>query len=213
MKLLLTSAGITNDSLKNALIKLVNNDLRIAYVPTASNIESGDKGWLVDDLVNLKEMGELDIVDISALPKEVWIKRIEWSNVLCVGGGDTKYLMDQINKSGFDKELSGFLKDKVYVGISAGSIILSRKLWASSEFLYEDEVGQSPDGLGFVDFNFRPHLNSKYFPLVRKDKIREVFESNPSEKIYAMDDNSGLLFVDGKIKVVSEGDWELFGEK
>lgn len=76
MKLLLTSAGITNLSLANALSEMVGkpmNKASIAFIPTAANVEEGDKHWLINDLDDLRRLRPemLDIVDISAVPMDI----------------------------------------------------------------------------------------------------------------------------------------------
>lgn len=212
MKLLLTSAGITNKSIENTLKDLVGEEIKTAFIPTAANIEEGDKDWLVDNFNQFKRLGYIDIIDIVSLSKEEVLNRLKEANVIVFGGGNTPYLMKQVIKSGLFNELPKLLKTKVYVGISAGSIILSKKLWSSSEFLFGDENGDSPKGLSYVDFNFRPHYNSKYFPKVRKKILQEIAKKNPNEKIYACDDNTAIKIIDNKIKVISEGKWDVFPE-
>src|SRR3989344_7711298 len=104
MKLLLTSGGLTNESIINALKELTGKPLnksKLAFIPTAANPEWGDKSWLVNDLINCKNLGleEFDIVDISALEKNDWLKRLQNSDIMLVGGGLTWYLMDWVRKS------------------------------------------------------------------------------------------------------------------
>lgn len=212
MKLMLTSAGIRNDSLRDALKKLAGKKMRIAFIPTAANCEEGDKSWLIDNFDECRELGEVDIVDISALNKEEWLPRLEWANVICMGGGWTAYLMDCIKKSGLDKELERLLEKRVYVGISAGSIALSKTLFASSEFIYLDEDGKHHNGLNYIDFNFRPHLNSPDFPKAREKFLKEI-AGKFNEDMYAMDDESGIVWIDGDIEIVSEGKWIRFEGK
>ena len=131
--MLLTSAGIKNDSIAKALEELVGktaNGVRIAFIPTAANVEEGDKGWLIEDYRNLKKREyEVDIVDISALPREMWEPRLKQANVILVGGGDTFYLMHWLRKVGLDKLLPELLKTRVYVGISAGSMVVSKSIF------------------------------------------------------------------------------------
>jgi peptidase E len=94
MKIMLTSAGIRNELLEDSLRELVDEEnIRIAFIPTAADAEKGDKSWLIDDLVNCRKLGVVDIVNISALKKEEWLPRLEEANVIFVGGGDTSYLM------------------------------------------------------------------------------------------------------------------------
>ena len=54
MKLLLTSAGLRNESLRKALKKLVNEEgIRFAFIPTAANMQEGEKDWLIADYVKV----------------------------------------------------------------------------------------------------------------------------------------------------------------
>src|SRR3989344_3170303 len=105
MKLLLTSAGITNNSIAKTLFDLVgkkSEETSVVFVPTASNVEIGDKDWLIDDLVNLQKQNfkSIDIADISAVPEKIWRPKFETADVLFFEGGDEYYLMEWINKSG-----------------------------------------------------------------------------------------------------------------
>lgn len=209
MKLLLTSAGITNKSLAKELKSLIRGEIRIAFIPTAANIEEGEKDWLIKNYNECESLGKTDIVDISALDKKYWLPRLEEANVIFVGGGNSIHLMHWIVKSGLKEELPHLLKDRVYVGISAGSIVMSKKLSASSQFLYSDERSNAPPGLGYVPFYVRAHLNSPHFPKMRDSILKKVAPELDND-LYALDDESGLLYVDGKIKVISEGIWKKY---
>ena len=209
MKLLLTSAGIVNKSLARALRNLVKGEIRISFIPTSANIEEGDKGWLISNYNECAKLGTVDIVDISALDKKIWLPRLKKSNVIVVGGGNTAYLMSWIVKSGLIHELPRLLKTRVYVGISAGSIVTARKLSSGSDYLYGDEPKNAPAGLGYIDFNIRPHFNSPQFPKVR-DKQLMVVSKKLDGDLYALDDESAVLCVDGKLQIISEGKWKKY---
>jgi hypothetical protein len=89
MKLLLTSAGFSNQTIAKAFLELAGKpfkEMKLAFIPTAANVEEGDKGWLIEDLANCKKLGlaEIDIVDISALPREIWQKRLEAADIFNV---------------------------------------------------------------------------------------------------------------------------------
>ena len=127
MKLLLTSAGLTNSSIGNALKELVSknpSDSLVAYVPTASNAEPGNKDWVIKDFINLYRFGfnNIDIVDPTAAGID-WKKRMEPADIIYLSGGNTFHLLDQFRKTGLDKWLNEKLADKVYVGVSASTII------------------------------------------------------------------------------------------
>jgi dipeptidase E len=212
MKLLLTSAGLSNQSIVNALFDLVGKkpqDTNLVVIPTASNIEIGDKSWLIDDLINLKNLNfkQIDIADISALEPEICQEKFEQADVLFFEGGNTYHLMNWLNRSGLTTILPKLLKDKVYVGVSAGSMVTSNDLALEiSQIIYGDDLNETEnmDGLGYVDFYVLPHLNSEYFPKVRKDNIEKTI-TGMVQKIYALDDNSAIKVIDGTVEIISEG--------
>ncbi|MDO8970941.1 MAG: Type 1 glutamine amidotransferase-like domain-containing protein, partial [Saprospiraceae bacterium] len=122
-------------------------------------------------------------------------------------GGNTYHLMEWINKSGLKKLLPEFLKTKVYVGLSAGSMVTNPDLALTiSQIIYEEDLDQTENmaGLNYVDFYLLPHLNSPWFPKLSEESIREVTKGM-SEKIYALDDQSALKIVDGKVEIITEG--------
>jgi len=95
------------------------------------------------------------------------------------------------------------------VGASAGSMVASKDLSLRiSQTIYKEDLDKTENmpGLNFVDFYFLPHLNSPYFKKLREDFIKETVKGMP-EKIYALDDNSALKVIDGKVEVISEGKW------
>jgi len=212
VKFLLTSSGLTNKSIAKALLELVNKkakDITIAFIPTAANPIQDDKTWLINDLYNIKKQNfkSIDIVDISALPKENWLPRLEDADVLFFSGGNVFHLMYWLKKSGLAKILPKLLKTKVYVGISAGSMVTTKDLsFSSAKRLYYEDLKGKPDekGLGFFNFYFRPHLNSPHFPKVRKKFLLEM-KKGLKEPIYALDDQSALKIKNGKINIITEG--------
>jgi len=220
MKLLLTSAGIKNKSIADAMFDLVQkkpSDITLAFIPTASNVELGDKDWLIEDLINLKNLGlkMIDIVDISALPREKWLPRLESADVLFFEGGNSYHLMEWIRKSGLEKDLPHLLESRVYVGSSAGSMVTNKDLALKlSQELYGEDLERTDlmAGLCFVDFYLLPHLYSPYFLLRNKENIETAIRGM-KEVVYAMDDNSAIKIDGDDIKIVSEGKYLVFNEK
>ncbi len=219
MKLFLTSSGITNKTLENTLLRMLNkpfNEASVVFVPTASNIEKGDKGWLIDNLVQLKTLNfkQIDIVDISAVSESIWKPKLQEADVMVFGGGDPNYLMEWFNKTNIPSILPELLKDKIYVGISAGSMVTNPDLsLEASQVLYGEDLHRTENmkGLGLVDFYFFPHLNSEYFINLRKEKI-ESLSKQLKGKIYAADDESAVMVVDGKVEIVGEGECLMFND-
>ncbi len=210
MKLLLTSGGLRNPTLVKALLDLAGkpaDELRVAFIPTALNTEAGDKGWAIAQMVRLQEMGvsRVDIVDISAVPKEIWLPRLEDSNVIFVNGGNTTHLMTCLNKSGLTKELPKLLKTRVYVGVSAGSYVVTPDLRLNS-----DKTDKVLDGLRLVDFGLQAHYKSFTFPLAKSyEAVKERVKGCPYT-VYALDDQMAVKVDGNSIEFVGEGEYEEF---
>lgn len=217
MKLLLTSNGLSNQSIATALFELVGkpaSETGVVFIPTAMNVGEGDKGWFIDDLNNIKKQGckFIDVVDISALPKNIWLPRLEKADVLFFSGGNTSHLMRWLKESGLADLLPELLKTRVYAGISAGSMVTGPTLALSNndkKIYYEEEFGyRNEDALNFVSLYVRPHYNSQDFPNARKEFLEEVAKET-NVPIYALDDESALKIVDNNIEVISEGEYLL----
>jgi dipeptidase E len=211
MKFLLTSAGISNASIEKALLDLLEKSAgqtKVVFVPTAASMVADDKSWLIEDFQYFVKQGfrSIDIVDISAVPRENWLKRFESADLLVFGGGDEQYLARVMRESGVAEALPALLETRVYMGISAGSMVvgkllpseLTKELWPEESF-----VG-SEAGMGMYDFSILPHLNSEYFAHLRTPLIESMKNQFP-RTIYALDDASALKIVDDQIEVISEG--------
>ena len=212
MKLLLTSCGVTNATIARALFDLVGKKPEAtsgAFVPTAANVEIGDEGRLIDDLMNLKRLNfkSIDIADISAIDCKLWLAKTDQADILYFGGGKRYHLMECMTKSGLLQLLPDLLKNKVYVGMSAGSMVTGKKLNLQfSHRLYKYDMGRTEDinGLGYVDFSFLPYLNNPYFPNL-KEAIIEKNTNGMTEAVYVLDDSSALKVVDGDVSMITEG--------
>ncbi len=214
MKLLLTSAGISNPSILKALEDLLGKSAKgtkLAFIPTAANVEPGDKSWMIDDLNNFVKAGfEVDIVDISAVTKDIWLPRLLKAEVLFLGGGNTFHLMRWVKESGLQDELPSLLKTRIYAGISAGSCIAGPTIYNSVQNLFGEKYElEIKEGLGLVKLQVIPHLNSLYFDKIRVENL-ETASKDLTEPVYALDDNSALKIVDNNIEVISEGVWQKF---
>ncbi|MGI6612519.1 MAG: Type 1 glutamine amidotransferase-like domain-containing protein [Candidatus Nanosyncoccaceae bacterium] len=215
MKLLLTSAGLPNDTIKNSFLKLVDkpaNEIKVAFMPTASHIEPGGKSWLIRDLNTLQEMGvaQIDIVDIAAITKDIWQPRLEAADVLFCDGGNVFFLLYWLRKSGLDKILSDLLKSRIWVGVSAGSMVPGQSVICDDEQKSAENVVSeriSTKGLGLVNFSLSPHYSSPAFE--DEDSVAKV-ANQLTEPMYAIDDETAIVVNGDSVKVVSEGKWKKF---
>lgn len=223
MKLLLTSNGLSNDSIAKAFQDLIGKepkDAKVAFIPTAANAERSNKDWLIDDLYRIRSRGyQVDIIELTALTREELYEALNSTDAIFVGGGNTFYLSYWMQKSGLFELLPKLVETIVYAGISAGSMVAGQSLVLSSQAQSNleafadkdyDEIGprgqSAGETLNLVDFIFRPHLNSRFFTLARVDVLKEKVKGLNKE-VYALDDSSALKIVDGDIEVVSEGEW------
>lgn len=212
MKLLLTSDGITNISITNALLGLLEKDpkdSRVAYITTAGNIVPTRKNWLIKDLARYDELFPyVDVFDFSSLEKEHWEPRLAEADVIVFSGGNPFYLLYQIRQKGMDKFLTKFLESKILVGVSAGSMVMGANIAIDP---YEESkqyvLDREQKALAYMDINFIPHFGS----VGGKDTvIDDGFIKKQAKKygpLYALDDDSALA-VDKKVVVISEGVWK-----
>lgn len=228
MKLLLTSGGFFNDAQVSALGDLLGKPFahaKAVFIPTAADAERGDKSWLVKDLSTIggfgwQEFEVLDLAAVSSLPKQEWWPVLEQADAIIVGGGNTFYLSYWFERSGLFAVMSELLKDKVYVGISAGSMVVTDSLHASSmdgqKLIDPDynEVGPTGQSLAesakLVPFVLRPHMNSPFFSIT-EETVKEL-ATKLDVPVYAIDDETAIKVVDGKITIISKGKWKLYGK-
>ncbi len=212
MKLLLTSGGISNRSIAKALTKLVGrnpSDVKVGYVPLAANVEDGNKDWVIKDFINLWRYGynQIDIIDPSAAGVD-WKNRLAEVDVVQLSGGNTFHLLDQVRKTGMSGWLKVNLKNKVYVGGSASSILMTPKIDVAGIGAFHDEnlPGlKDLSGLNFVDFELIPHS-----PSWSSYEVVEEYSKTTKNKVYALDDMSAIKIDGEKAEVISEGAWKLF---
>ena len=219
MKLLLTSSGIANEAIAHALSELVGRPLTevsIIHIPTAANTASDDKGWIIDDLVELQKQHfkRIDILDVAAVPPEVWKPRLQAADIISFGGGDEQYLAKVFRETGMKEFLLSILDTKVYMGTSAGSMVAGQYLpYELLKMVYpEEDFGnllESP--MGFYDFTFIPHLNSEWFTHVRKENL-EGLKGRLEHSAYATDDETAITIVDGKLEIIGSGDYWVFNK-
>lgn len=164
MRLVLTSGGISNKSIENELRDIIGKDfkdLKMLFCTTASNYEGGDMSdWLIEDLLYFKNLGfKIDVCDINGISKENFMSRFEWADVFYFEGGNTQWLRKSIEASGLEEYLRKLLESRIWIGARAGSCVLCPTVCNSCQDLFDENIkGVPEDGLGYVDFQFVPHL-------------------------------------------------------
>lgn len=230
MKLLLTSGGVKNPSIRAALDDLlpkpidecdalcittsiyalsIGPGMAHKFFTTVPGTPMADLGW--------KSLGVLELTALPSLPAEQWRAWVEASDVLLVNGGDPMYLHYWMRRSGLADLLPSY--SGVYVALSAGSMIMAPRI--GTEFVgwkppaeFDPAAREQADGdggdvtLGLVDFAMFPHLDNPGLPRNTMENA-EKWAAKLTGPAYAVDDDTAFRVVDGSVEVVSEGQWRL----
>lgn len=238
MKLLLTSSGLSNESLRNTLRGMLDGkkptDCKFVFIITSYNGAMGDMSWLIADLYESHKMGWQDYRILDLAVKNDWDKKLWWpwiedADVIMVGGGNAGYLSYWMQKAGLFEAMPELLKTKIYVGVSAGSMIMTAGLQTAGPAVATEGIYELPlDGtvvpagqlsrktLGYTDFLFRPHWHkpSPKYANLTPEAMRKAY-AILKKPIYLVDDQTGIKIEDNKPpEVISEGQWVLInGER
>lgn len=221
MNLLLTSAGITNASIGDALVDLLGKpiaDSSALCIPTASygHAPGGfDRAWWFISgkgprcpmtELGWKSMGVLELTALPSIDEGLWVPLVEETDVLLVNGGDALYLCHWMRQSGL-ADLLPTLQDTVWVGLSAGSMVMTPRI--GEDFVVWRPPAGDDETLGIVDFSICPHLVQRDLP-GNSMADAERWAAGLSNPAYAIDDATAIKVVDGTAEVVTEGHWRLF---
>ena len=153
-----------------------------------------------------KSVGMLELTALPSIDRERWVSWVQKADALLVNGGDPLYLCHWMRESGL-ADLLPSLRGTVYVGLSAGSMVLTPRIG-------EDFVGWKPPAgddstLGVVDFSIFPHLDSPDCP-DNTMAAAEQWAAGIKGPAYATDAQTAIKVTGGTVEVISEGHWKLF---
>ena len=220
MKLLLTSAGVKNPSIHEALVGLLGKPIAESdalCIPTAQyghpvvtpqmvwNSISG-RSELSMTRLDWKSVGVLELTALPSLDEERWVPSVREADVLLVSGGDALYLCHWLRESGL-VELFPSLTETVWVGLSAGSMVMAPMV--GKDFIQWRPPSGDESTLGIIDFSIFPHLAADGMPGNSMAEA-ESWAAEIGGPGYAIDDETAIKVIDGTVEVVSEGHWRLF---
>lgn len=199
--------------MKTALAQLVGQpfrSMRLVFVVTGAVAQAGDQGWLVADLNRVHGLGwgRFNVLEINGLPREMVLERLADADVIYVEGGNAYHLARSIAETDLADELLRLLEHRVYVGVSAGSMLFTRNLTERLTGLFgtDDELyqltGRRPiSPFSIFDWFVQPHVDF------------DTWDPAPATRlgcpVYAIDDHTALRVADDQVDVVSEGAWKL----
>lgn len=220
MKFLLTSAGINNKSIHDALVDMLGKpvaDSKALCIPTAMYghpwVGPGVKAWQFisgkseNPMVDLgwKSVGVLELTALPSIDENRWIPLVQETDVLLVSGGDALYLCHWMRQSGLADLLPSL--NSVYVGMSAGSMVMAPNI--GEYFVGWTPPGGGDETLRLVDFSIFPHLDHEMLP-GNTMAAAERWAAGMQGPAYAIDDQTAIKVIAGEVEVVSEGHWKLF---
>jgi len=214
MRSLLTSGGVTNPSIRAALVALLGKPIEESHalcVPTAQwghpacgprsvrGFAAGISPWDAMTGLDWASLGLLELTALPTIPRERWVPWVREVDVLLVDGGDATYLAHWMRACGLADLLPEL--DAVWVGVSAGSMALAPRI---GEYFVEWDGAPDDSALGVVDFAIFPHL--------------DLFETNTMTHAerwagtldcpaYVIDEQTAIVVDGDRVEVVSEGRW------
>lgn len=221
VKLLLTSAGVTNPSIRDALVELLGKPIEESSalcIPTAQYghpwLGPGVKAWEFisgkseNPMVDLgwKSVGVLELTALPSIDEERWKPLVRDTDVLLAAGGDALYLAHWIRQSGL-ADIIPSLDEQVWVGMSAGSMVMTPQI--GTQFVGWVQPSGGDNALGIVDFSICPHLAEDGAP-GNTMAAAEEWAAGISHPSYAIDDQTAITVVDRGVQVISEGQWRHF---
>ena len=240
MKLLLTSSGVSNPSIYDALVGLLGKPVAESsalFVPTGIYPFPGGAGQAFQAIcgnarsplcdLGWKSVGVLELTALPSIDRDVWAAMVEDSDALLVWGGDPVYLSYWMKHSGLADLLPSVRREMVYVGVSAGSIATASMFGetyvdpprCSGERLWSEEIvfaGPERDiTMTLVLAEGAGLVDFAIIPHVDYGDHHDVanaekWASQLPVPTYALDDQTAVTVIDGTVEVVSEGHWKLF---
>jgi dipeptidase E len=162
VKLLLTSAGIKNASIRDALVDLLGKPIAESSalcIPTATYPMGGPgsawrfiTGRATTPMCELgwKSLGVLELTALPSIGAEQWVPVVRETDVLLVNGGDALYLCYWMRESGL-ADLVPSLR-AVWVGLSGGSMVMTPSI--GEDFVRWKSPQATIERWGWLTFRF-----------------------------------------------------------
>ena len=177
-KILLTSAGFETKTISDAFLKFAGKEpreIKVLFIPAAAD-SPGAIAVLpkcMNDLLNI-DIPETNI-KVFDLHRFMPSEELSAFDAVYFTGGNTGYLLERINSTGFNKPFNEFVNTGgVYIGVSAGSIIAA---------------GNLPNNLGYLKADLRVHTKT--------GTDSGIFENDAVSQIDLTDKNA--IAIDGDV--------------
>lgn len=200
MKLFLASEAKHPDTIKK-LEEYVGGfkGKKVAYVPTAANGERWEDwkqggSWSLVNSVGF----DLENILLEDYGNESALEKFENKDIVWFAGGMVGYLLYWMKRCSIDKNISKILENSVYVGSSAGSMVLGKNGGdlATWGFVDNEKGADELSSLDVVDFDIYPHYDESLY-----EKIKLSYKG---KKLYLLKNGEEIIVEDEKVTVIGE---------
>ncbi|QQO07653.1 Type 1 glutamine amidotransferase-like domain-containing protein [Breznakiella homolactica] len=178
---------------------------RVVFIPTANIVETVN--FYVDsDKKELEKLGlVIDELEISTAPQNEIIEKIFQADYVFMEGGNSFFLLQELKRTGTDALVTEHIrKGKIYIGCSAGSMVVSKTIEYEKYMDEPDDVTAAPGlandftALGIVDFSVVPHYDPDNKPAQEIIKLySEQYNLRP------ISDNQVITVVGNRVEIES----------
>lgn len=177
---------------------------KILFIPTAGNVEPYT-GYIDEGIEMLKSLGyELEIIDISKFDEEYLKDRFSKTECICISGGNTFYLLQELKKKNLVDVLFKRIKEGLlYIGESAGAIIMSKSI-EYNQIMDDKSIASELDnygGLNVFDYYVLPHIGEYPFEETAQKTLDTYQDKIP---LVPINNNEAILVEDHGYTVLTE---------
>lgn len=196
MKLLLTSAGLANENIKEFFISQFDNlDNKTACIVTSGRNEE-EQFYINSSIKELENLG-IKVIEFNIAKHESFVN-FPLYDIYYVYGGNTFYILDRMRKTGVDKILiDATNKRKFYLGVSAGSIIPGPDIEVAGLGDSNDVGLKDLTGLKLTNLIITPHYNQK-----EEKDVEEFKKKRKGEIVIAITDDHAVFVENGNYKII-----------
>ena len=189
------------EAIDKEIIKLANKvqDIHFLFLAHGNNYEKSyyevmkkiyqDKFKCVCDILAKEEICNKDIVK----------QKLEWADIIYVGGGNTLYMMNLWRRNGIDKILKQYInKEKIFCGISAGAISWCRYGISDSKISNKNDNFIRVSGLNLFNILFCPSYDKR---VEKRENIEKIIRKTKLPML-ALENGTALVIENDKYKAI-----------
>lgn len=189
------------EEIDKEIIKLTNkvNNINFLFIAHGNNYE--DSYYEIMKKIYTEKFNcNCDILRKEKVKeKEIARKKVEWADIVYVGGGNTLNMMKLWIESGFDEILKSFLqKEKVFCGISAGAICWCKYGISDSKKNNEDDEYIIVKGLDIFNILFCPSYDER----IKSEGNLEKLMKNVNMPMIALEKGTAIVINNGEYKII-----------